>query len=216
MAVGVDVVGHRSTVSRYLGGVLPVAVAVVAIAALIVLDLVWRRRRAAKVRAARADELRAELTDRRTNDRRTGTAAVDTVPTDDSPIADDEPTVEDTAVAAPAAIHMSVTGTHPWAPARVFLAELKAEGYETTVELPDLLVMRDQDRQPVTVREPAGPPGRLVITATPPRLASALEILVRSLIESEFTLDATSGRDVVLTDDHGATVELTVTQHAHV
>jgi hypothetical protein len=111
---------------------------------------------------------------------------------------------------------MTVTGTHPWAPARVFLAELKAEGYETTVELPDLLVMRDDGGLPVTVREPAGPPGRLVITAPPPRLATALEILVRSLIESDFALGETSGRDVVLTDDHGARVELTVNRHSRV
>jgi hypothetical protein len=112
----------------------------------------------------------------------------------------------------PAAIHMTVTGTHPWVPARVFIAELKAKGYDTTVELADLVVMRDVGRLPITVREPAGPPGRLVITATPDQIPVALEILVRSLLDSDFTLQEADGRDVRLIDDHGADVSVTVTQ----
>jgi hypothetical protein len=114
----------------------------------------------------------------------------------------------------PAVIHMVVTGTHPWAPVGVFLTELKAEGYETTVELPDLVVLRDDERLPVTVREPAGPPGHLIVTSTPELLARTLEILVRSLLTSAFTVAATDGRDVRLTDADGIEIRLTVTELA--
>lgn len=114
----------------------------------------------------------------------------------------------------PAAILMAVTGTHPWSPARVFLGELKAAGYETTVELPDLVVVRDDDRRPVTVREPAGPPGHLVITAEPEQLPDTLEMLVRSLLADTFTLVATDGRDVHLADDDRSEIRLTVTELA--
>ena len=114
----------------------------------------------------------------------------------------------------PAAIYMEVTGTHPWAPTRVFVSELKDEGYETTVELPDLVILRDGNRQPVTLREPAGPPGQLIITTTPELTAEALEILVRSLLADSFTVDATNGRDIHLTDDAGVEVRLSVTELA--
>lgn len=114
----------------------------------------------------------------------------------------------------PAVIHMAVTGTHPWAPARIFLTELQAEGYQTTVKLPDLVVVRDDDRRPVTVREPTGPPGRLIVTAEPGQLAKTLEVLVRSLLADAFTVDATDGRDVRLTDDEGTEICLTLTELA--
>lgn len=116
----------------------------------------------------------------------------------------------------PAAIRMVVSGTHPWAPARLFLTDLTAEGFEATVELPDLVVVRNHDRLPITVREPAGPPGQLMVTAPPELLADSLEILVRSLLASGFSLDATDGRDVVLTDDEGAEITLTVTELSRV
>jgi len=114
----------------------------------------------------------------------------------------------------PAAIHMVVTGTHPWSPAQVFLGELKASGYEATVEWPDLVVVRDDDRRPVTVREPAGPPGHLVISAEPERLPGTLEALVRSLLADTFTLVTADGRDVHLADDDGSEIRLTVTELA--
>jgi hypothetical protein len=183
---------------------------IVAVVVVLVADAVlWRRRR--KPRAASA------MT---TSPDPLASPTVSSEPTDATASAGEADGVEDVAGLAagseapgpPAAIHMAITGTHPWAPAHVFIAELKAKGYDTTVELPDLVVMRDVGRLPITVREPAGPPGRLVITATPDQIPVALEILVRSLLDSGFTLQEADGRDVRLIDDQGADVRVTVTQ----
>lgn len=114
----------------------------------------------------------------------------------------------------PAAIHITVTGTHPWAPVRAFISELGREGYAPTVELPDLVVMRDLERSPVTVREPAGPPGHLIVTTAPEHMADTLQTLVRSLLAGAFSIEGTDGRDVHLADDHGTRIHLTVTELA--
>ncbi|MEL7206766.1 MAG: hypothetical protein AAGK32_00780 [Actinomycetota bacterium] len=213
-----------------------VVLVVLAVVVLAAAALAWRRRRAShRARSAREDELREQLqagrtpapagltTDGSTSPdlRAPRVMGSEPVGSPDDGADDDDGDVLTPAAAArpdpaepPAAILMEVTGTHPWAPARVFLTELKAIGYDTTVELPDLVVMRDDQRLPVTVREPAGPPGRLVVTTPPPLLSSTLEHLVRSLIESDFSLDLTEGREVRLADDDGAVILLTVSELA--
>ena len=228
--------------------VLPLVV-IVAVLALLVLGLLWRRRRAAaKARAQRDDEIRASLADpgpNRSPDASPPAAVSDDAAADGDPwsevvdLSDDETATTSNGNGAgevdgrsagpepandtdadpagpPAAIRMVVSGTHPWAPARVFLTDLAVEGFEATVELPDLVVVRNADRLPITVREPAGPPGQLMVTAPPELLADTLEILVRSLLASGFSLDATDGRDVGLTDDDGAEVTLTVIELSRV
>jgi hypothetical protein len=185
----------------------PIAIAVVIVLA--VADLLWRRRRkrraASAVTASTAPPASPAIASE-PSDPAGSAARVDEADEAEGLVAASE------APGPPAAIHMAVTGTHPWAPARVFIAELKAKGYDTTVELPDLVIMRDVSRLPITVREPAGPPGRLVITATPDQIPVALETLVRSLLDSDFTLQETDGRDVRLIDARGADVRLTVAQ----
>jgi hypothetical protein len=114
----------------------------------------------------------------------------------------------------PAAIHITVTGTHPWAPVRAFLSELEREGYVTTVELPDLVVLRDLERSPVTVREPAGPPGELIVTAAPEHMSDTLQTFVRSLLTGSFSVESTDGREVHLVDGDGTRIHLTVTELA--
>jgi hypothetical protein len=185
-----------------------VLIVVAAVVALVLAGLAWRRwRTAGRARARREDEIRSSLG----GDPVTGAESVDPwADIDGAPAGATDP------IGPPAAIYMEVTGTRPWAPIVTFRQELEAAGYETTVELPDLVVVRDDDRRPVTVREPAGASGRLIVTAPPDRLARTLELLVRSLLSAAYTIDTTDGRDVHLTDGAGAEIRLTVTDLARV
>jgi uncharacterized membrane protein len=196
-----------------------VTLLVVVVLALVALAL--RRRRAA-TRARRDDEIRASLTENApdatdgadSGSRLTDPVSASSPSTDPWGLVDGAQGGGPDAAGPPAAIQMAVTGTDPWVPARVFVTELIAEGYETTVDLADLVVVRDGERLPVTVREPTGPPGHLIVTSTPERLARTLEILVRSLLAVAFTVDSADGREVRLTDDDDTEIHLTVTELA--
>ena len=115
----------------------------------------------------------------------------------------------------PAAIRVAVDGRDPWEPARAFSRELCHGEHEPSVEMDDLVVLRDAAREPLVIREVPGHADEVLITTTPSALSDALETLVRTLLSEGYSIERTQGRAIIL-DREGQSLALTVEQPASV
>lgn len=113
----------------------------------------------------------------------------------------------------PAAIRVAVDGRDPWEPARAFSRELCHGEHEPSVEMDDLVVLRDAAREPLVIREVPGHADEVLITTTPGALSDALEVLVRTLLSEGYSIERTEGRAITL-DRAGQSLALTVEQPA--